>query len=168
MTTDGGTDDEQGPQRGRPQTEASYGIPDREEGTLPWEFVPERIRDARHYWVTTIRPDGSPHVRPTWGVRVDGTFHCGGGERTRWVRNLAANTDIVVHSESATEVVILEGQAERIDEQTAPSELIEELDAAYEAKYGTPHGTPLFAVRPDTVFAWNDFPADATRWTFER
>lgn len=167
MTTDDGREAAGEPRRGRPQTEASYGIPDRADGTLPWTFVAERLRDARQYWVTTIRPDGRPHARPTWGVWVDETFHCGGGERTRWVRNLAVSDEIVVHTESATEVVILEGSAERIDDETGDPELIGELDAAYEAKYGTPHGTPFFAVRPDSVFAWSEFPTDATRWTFD-
>ncbi|WP_254527853.1 pyridoxamine 5'-phosphate oxidase family protein [Natrinema gelatinilyticum] len=41
------------------------------------------MREAHDYWVTTIRPDGSPYVRPTWGVWVRGTFHCSGGERTQ-------------------------------------------------------------------------------------
>ncbi|QLK24826.1 pyridoxamine 5'-phosphate oxidase family protein [Natrinema zhouii] len=167
MTPNDERDGERDPNRGRPQTEASYGIPDSADGALPWAFVAERMRDARNYWVTTIRPDGSPHVRPTWGVWVDGTFHCGGGEGTRWVRNLARNPEIVVHGESATEVVILEGQAERINHETASSELIDELDAAYETKYDTPHGTPFFAVRPTVVFAWSDFPTDATRWEFD-
>ena len=155
------------PRRSRPETESSYGIPERADGMLPWSFVADRMRDAQQYWVTTIRPDGTPHVRPTWGVWVDDTFYCGGGERTRWVRNLAVTDDIVVHGESAAEVVVLEGRAERIDGETAAPELVDDLDAAYEAKYDTPHGTPFFAVRPTAVFAWSDFPADATRWVFE-
>ncbi|WP_226040167.1 pyridoxamine 5'-phosphate oxidase family protein [Natrinema sp. DC36] len=167
MTSNGDRGAERGTNRGRPQTEARYGIPERADGMLPWAFVAEQMRDARNYWVTTNRPDGSPHVRPTWGVWVDGTFHCGGGEGTRWVRNLARNPEIVVHGESATEVVILEGEAERIDHETASSELIDELDAAYEAKYDAPHGTPFFAVQPTVVFAWSDFPTDATRWEFD-
>lgn len=96
-----------------------------------------------------------------------GTFHCGGGERTRWVRNLAANPGIAVHRESGDEVVIIEGTVERLDEGSADPELIERLDAAYEGKYGIRHGTPFFAVRPSTVLAWSDYPTDATRWEFE-
>lgn len=153
--------------RTRPSTEESYGIPEREEGMLPWEFVEERMSADRFYWITTLRPDGKPHVRPTWGVWVEGTFYCGGGERTRWVRNLAANPTIVVNREDAESVVIVEGRAERIDEETADAALIDRLDAAYEEKYDTPHGTPFFAVRSDAVFAWSDYPTDATRWAFE-
>ena len=152
--------------RRRPVTQDEYGIPDTGEGMLPWEFVEATLASDRSYWVTTIRPDGRPHVRPTWGVWVEGTFYCGGGERTRWVRNLATNPEIVVHRESAEEVVIIEGTAVRIDEKSADHDLIDRLDAAYEAKYDIPHGTPFFAVHPDTVFAWSDYPTDATKWTF--
>ena len=158
---------EAGRTRGRPEAEESYGIPEETEGTLEWSFV-ERTMDAqRNYWVTTVRPDGRPHARPTWGVWVDGRFHCGGGEGTRWVRNLASDPSIVVHTESAESVVILEGEAERIDEGTASAERIGRLDDAYEEKYEVRHGTPFFAVRPERVLAWSDYPTDATRWRIE-
>ncbi|UPV99653.1 pyridoxamine 5'-phosphate oxidase family protein [Halorussus gelatinilyticus] len=153
--------------RDRPETEASYGIPATKEGLLSWEFVASRMADDRTYWLSTTRPDGRPHARPVWGVWVDDRFHCGGGERTRWVRNLAANPEVAVHRESGEAVVIVEGTAERIDEETADPERIERIDAAYDEKYGIRHGTPFFAVRPETVLAWRDYPADATRWRFE-
>ena len=151
--------------RDRPHTESSYGIPDGEDELLPWAFVATRLEDHRNFWVSTTLPDGSPHARPVWGVYVDGAFYCGGGERTRWVRNLATNPSVVVHGESGDEVVILEGTVERIDE-SAPRERIERVDAAYSGKYGIEHGTPFFAVRPDRVLAWSEYPTDATRWTF--
>lgn len=154
------------PQQSRPRTDESYGIPESKDGMLPWEFVTDTMSDDRFYWVTTIRPDGNPHARPTWGVWVDEMFYCGGGERTRWVRNLASNPNIVVHREDAEEVVILEGKAERIDDETADTTLIGRLDRAYEKKYDIPHGTPFFAVRLDKVFAWSTYPTDATRWEF--
>ena len=153
--------------RSRPRTDERYGIPDHAEGMLPWAFVAEKMADERNYWVTTVRPDGRPHARPTWGVWVDDTFHCGGGERTRWVRNLASNPAVTVHRESGDEVVIVEGRAEKIDEETADAALIERLDDAYEEKYDIRHGTPFFAVRPRTLLAWSDYPEDATRWTFD-
>ncbi len=152
--------------RERPQTESSYGIPESEEGLLPWSFVAERLDENRNFWVSTTLPDGRPHARPVWGVYVEGTFYCGGGERTRWVRNLAANPHVVVHGESGDEVVILEGWAERIDKDSTESVVIGRVDDAYERKYGIEHGTPFFAVHPERVLAWNDYPTDATRWTF--
>lgn len=157
------TDDQHEPDdsRSRPETEESYGIPDHKEGMLSWSFVAEKLSGDRFFWVSTTRPDGNPHARPVWGVWVDGTFYCGGGERTRWVRNLAVNPGVVVHREDAEEVVILEGTAEKITAEAADSELIEAVDSAYEEKYETRHGTPFFAVRPDRVLAWSEYPTDA-------
>jgi hypothetical protein len=159
--------DEPDARRSRPRTEGSYGIPQDDEGLLPWEFVAEGMADDRNYWVSTTLPDGRPHARPVWGVWVDGVFHCGGGERTRWARNLAAGSEIVVHRESGDDVVILEGIAERLDEGSEDPDRLERLDSAYEAKYGVRHGTPFWAVHPRKVLAWSDYPTDATRWTFE-
>lgn len=155
------------PVRSRPKTQSEYGIPENKEGMLSWEFVAETMAGDQTYWVTTTRPDGRPHARPVWGVWVDGRFHCGGGEGTRWVRNLAASPAITVHRESGTEVVIIEGTAEKLTEESASAERLERIDAAYEAKYDMPHGTPVFAVHPTTVLAWTDYPEDATRWEFE-
>lgn len=155
-------------ERSRPATEESYGIPEQREGMLPWSFVEDRMATDRSFWVTTVRPDGRPHVRPTWGVWVDGTFYCGGGERTRWVRNLATNPEIVVRREDAEDVVIVEGVAERVDHETSEPGLLERVEGAYEEKYDVRHGTPFFSVRPEVVFAWSDYPTDATRWRFER
>lgn len=97
------------------------------------------------------------------GVWLDETFHFGGGRDTRKVRNLMANPEVVVHTESGDDVVILEGVAEEI---TEPS-LLARIDDAYEAKYGIRHGTPVWALRPRVAFAWSTFPKDVTRWLFD-
>nr|WP_245781310.1 pyridoxamine 5'-phosphate oxidase family protein [Halopelagius inordinatus] len=95
--------------RDRPETEAGYGIPTTGEGLLPRSSVERRLTDDRTFWVVTTRPDGAPRARPVWGVFVDGTFHCGGGERTRWVRNLGDDPRVTVHGESG------EDAADRLD-----------------------------------------------------
>lgn len=82
------------------------------------------------------------------------------------MRNLAVNPSIVVHGESGDEVVILEVVVKRIDDASAEPSLVERVDAAYSSKYGIEHGTPLFAVRPERVLAWSEYPDDATRWRF--
>ena len=153
-----------GGSRARPKTEASYGIPAGTAGLLPWTFVADRLAGDPVYWVATTLPDGRPHTRPTWGVWLEDTLHVGGGRETRWVRNLARNQAISVHRESGEEVVIVEGTAHRFDEETTR---LERIDDAYEAKYGVRHGAPVFAIAAEVVFAWSDFPTDATKWTFE-
>ena len=71
----------------------------------------ERLAADGTYWLSTTRPDGRRRARPAWGVWVDGTLYCGGGERTRWVRNTAADPRIAVRRESGESVVIVEGRA---------------------------------------------------------
>ena len=149
---------------GRPEIPESYGIPKGGEGMLSWGHVVERMSVARNYWLATVRPDGRPHSVPVWGVWVEDRLHFGGGRSTRKARNLVANPNVVAHSESGENVVILEGVAQEV---TDPA-LQELIDDAYEAKYGVRHGTPVWVLEPRVVHAWSRFPADATRWVFGR
>ena len=93
------------------------------------------------------------------------TLYFGGGPRTRWSRNLAANPRVAVHLESGDDVVILEGEVDRIDDPQQP--LLAEIDDAYEEKYDMRHGPPVWVLRPRVVLAWSEFPTNATRWRFE-
>ena len=141
-----------------------YGIPTTEKGTLPWEHVTERLEKANNYWIVTADLLVRPHAVPTWGVWLDGTLYFGGGPDTRWSRNLASNRHVAVHLESGSDVVILEGTVERI---TDPGDsMVGRIDDAYEAKYKIRHGIPFWVLRPSLVFAWSNFPEDATRWSF--
>ena len=153
-------------ERSRPTTESSYGIPEDDADLLDWAFVGNVMANDRSYWVATTGEDGRPHTRPVWGVWVDDTFHCGGGPQTRWVRNLTANPAVTVHRQDAEKVVIVEGEAERLDDD-ADEDRLARIDDAYVQKYDMEHGTPVFAIHPDRVLAWTDFPTDATRWTFD-
>lgn len=138
-----------------------YGIPESTEGLLDFDYVLETFREARNFWLVTVRPDGRPHAMPVWGVVVDGRVHFGGGPNTRKAKNLKANPAIVVHSESGEQVAIIEGRAKIIDES-----LQERIDDAYEVKYDMRHGPYVWQVDPDRAFGWTKFPDDVTRWTF--
>ena len=82
------------PRASRPHI-PGYGIPETEEGMLPWSHVVERVETARNYWVATVGgplgTDGRPHTIPVWGVWMDRTLYHGGGPNTRRGRNLDAN-----------------------------------------------------------------------------
>ena len=151
------------PRASRPYV-PDYGIPRSIEGTLPWSHVVERMERSRNYWVGTVSSDGRPHVVPVWGVWVEGTLCFGGGQDTRWVRNLATNPQVAVHLESGDDVVILEGAVERITDPDHP--LVTRIDDAYEAKYQMRHGTPFWVLRPRVAFAWSKFPDNTTGWLF--
>ncbi len=157
------------PKAGRPYV-LGYGIPDNEEGILPWSHVCERMEKAINYWVGTTDPQSRPHATPVWGVWVDETVYFDGSPATRRGRNIAANPAVAIHLESGNDVVILQGEAYEI---TASLEFRERLSEAYTAKYKDLGYTPgpetwadggLYEVQAWVVFAWREFPKDATRW----
>ncbi len=143
---------------------------------LPWRQVSERIGQAQNYWLATTRPDGQPHMTPVWGVWLGEIFYFSTGPRSRKARNLTVNPHCVVSPEGADKAIIVEGVAERV---TSPAVLKQVADVC-STKYQWPteptqdgvrdqHGNegPVFAVRPRVVFAWDEFPQDATRWIFK-
>jgi nitroimidazol reductase NimA-like FMN-containing flavoprotein (pyridoxamine 5'-phosphate oxidase superfamily) len=159
----------------RPRFPKQYGIPKDPKGMLPWSFVEERMAKARNYWLSTTRPDGTPHARPVDGVWVDSALCFGGSPETRWVRNLQKNPALSVHLGSETEVIILEGKAEFISD--AKHALVQTLLEASRAKYPEYYpGTkplpfrPFWMLRPRVVFAWTlaQFPQSATRWVLDK
>ncbi len=155
-----------------------YGVPDVQSGgeMLTWSWATEHLVHAHNYWIATTRLDGQPHMMPVWGVWLDETFYFSTGRQSRKARNLAVNPRCVVCPEHADEAVIVEGSAEQVSDPA----LLRRVADAYSAKYQWPieptqdgvrdqHGNegPVFAVRPQVVFAWHEFPQDATRWIFD-
>ena len=150
------------PKASRPYV-PGYGIPKTAKGMLPWSHADERLAASRHYWVATASPDGRPHSVPLWGVWVDGAVCFGGGE-TRWSRNLRANPKVAVHLEKGDDVVILEGDIDRVESPDDP--LVARVQAAYKAKYKMPHPPPFWVLRPKKAFAWHKDLRTATRFQF--
>lgn len=137
------------------------------------EHVRRRLAHSHSYWVCSTRPDGRPHAMPVWGVWVADRFYFGTSPTTVKARNLLARPDVVLHLESAEDLVVVEGVAEQ-----ATAEELVAADAAYAAKYVLPRtgeearlqgeGPGLFAVRPVTMHTWVEqaFEETMTRWTF--
>jgi hypothetical protein len=74
----------------------------------------------------------------------------------------------VVCSEKADEAVILEGTAQRLDDDAIPPQAFRD----YKAKYGwelDPKRGPVWKVSPQVVFAMpeSQFPEGVTKWVFK-
>src|SRR5437660_5404286 len=161
------------PQSSRPHM-PGYGLPKGNKGLLPWSWAEQRLKKSHNYWITTVKPDGSPHTMVVWGMWQDGRFLFSTGSKSRKARNLAENPKSIVCTENAAEAVIVEGIAE-IADVAARKKLL----PAYERKYKFDLSTmkddilsmkePVFAVRPRVVFAmWEKhFQSKSTRWKFE-
>src|SRR5512146_1291179 len=114
---------------GRPKMPDGYGVPENNEGVLPWSYFDERMAAARNYWISTASKDARPAATPVWGVWMDGILYFDGSPDTRRGRNIRQNPRAVVHLESGDQVVIMEGAVQYLDR--APERaLAERLSAA--------------------------------------
>ncbi len=151
-----------------------YGVPESEEGMLPWSYVQDQMKAAINYWVcTTSLESGRPHATPVWGIWMENMLYFDGSPQTRRGRDMARNPEIAVHLEDGLQPVMLEGQAFEL--KRSGLELRQQLSEAYCAKYGTLDYSPdadtwenggLYVFYPRVVYAWTKFPTDATRWRF--
>jgi hypothetical protein len=162
------------PDRDRPEMPDGYGVPDTDEGLLPWSWAVEKLEAARNFWFATTRPDGRPHAMPAWGVWLDGGLYFEGSPLTRRARNIARNPHVSVHLESGDEVVIIEGEAQAA--HLPPRAVAERLSVIFGEKYGASHDYHpeptqwdqggLWFLRPQVAFGWKEFPVTVTRWRF--
>ncbi len=158
--------------------DARYGDPGAP--ATAWARARELLERAELYWLSTVRPDGRPHVTPLIGVWADDAFHFCTGADERKARNLDAHPHVVVTTGCNRWAegldVVVEGEAGRVRDHAA----LVRLAAAWEAKYGAEwhfdvgdggfvaeHGEALvFRVAPMTAFGFGKDPHSQTRWTF--
>ena len=109
-------------------------------GTPPIDW--ERVRDTlatditqapdtggpnRHTsWLTTINPDGSPHVTPVGFVQLDGVWYFTSGPGTRKSRNIAADPRCVVSVATQPFDLVIEGSAARVTDADELSSVADE------------------------------------------
>ena len=161
------------PKATRPRA-AGYGFPKSRKGLLPWTWAEQRLKKSHNYWITTVKPDGSPHTMVVWGLWQDGAFLFSTGSKSRKTRNLEKNSNCIVATENAAEAIIVEGVAE-----TAGLDARKKFLAPYERKYKFDMSSmkddilsmkePVFAVRPKLAFGlWEKhFQNKSTRWIFQ-
>ncbi|RDI16438.1 pyridoxamine 5'-phosphate oxidase [Rhodococcus sp. AG1013] len=146
-----------------------------------WEQVTAALDAAEVFWLSTVRPDGRPHVTPLIAVRVDDRMHFCTGPDEQKARNLSA-ADACVLTTGTNALgsgldVVVEGRAVQVSD---PESLTRIADA-YRAKYGPDWsfdvadgnfvntvGGPatVFRVEPAAVFAFAKGEYAQTRWRF--
>lgn len=146
------------------------------EGLLDWRDVDERLRESKHYWMSSTRPDGRPHVVPRWGAWIDGSLYYDGSPETVHARNLRANPACSLHIGDGAEAIIIEGTAQASEPLAADQgqPVADEIGRKYGADGYTPEpdawsGTDaggLVVFTPNKGLAWYDFPNDLTRFRF--
>ncbi|MFH8798255.1 pyridoxamine 5'-phosphate oxidase family protein [Streptomyces sp. NPDC017936] len=150
-----------------------------------WGEARRRLEAAEIFWLSTVRPDGGPHVTPVIAAWHGGVLYFSTGPGEQKARNLAhdARCALTTGANSLTEGLdlVVEGTAEPVRDPA----VLDEVVAAYETKYG-PHITSpdgpfhgigdafrtgdavVFAVSPATAYGFgrDDGVFTHTRWTF--
>ena len=151
-------------------------------GTPPIEW--DRVRDMlsseitqgpdtggpnRHTaWLTTINPDGSPHVTPVGFAQLGGVWYFTSGPGTRKSRNIAADPRCVVSVATHPFDLVIESGAARVTDADELRSVAAEYNRggwpaqvegdAFTAEYSAPSAGPppwhVYKVMPATVFAF--------------
>jgi hypothetical protein len=149
-----------------------------------WAQARRHLTDAQVYWLSTVRPDGRPHVTPLIAVWLEGALHFCTGPDERKAKNLADNPHCVLTTGCNTLDegldVVIEGDATPV----VDGAMLRRVAAAYESKYGDdwhfdvgdgafvggatgPGGRALvFQVAPVTAFGFGKGTYSQTRWRF--
>ena len=100
-----------------------------------WADAREHLEKAEIYWVTTVRPEGRPHVTPLVAVWQDDALLFSTGEHERKAKNLAANPHVVMttgcNAFRAGFDVVVEGRARRVTDEGT----LQRAADAFAAKY---------------------------------
>lgn len=134
---------------------------------LTWDWAEQRLKRSHNYWISTTRPDGTPHAMVIWGLWLDGAFYFSTGAKSRKAKNLAHSPKCVIGTEHAEQAVIVEGDA-KISRDAA---LLKRFARLYEKKYKwdmKDFAEPVYVVRPRVAFGLyeKNFMGSATRWKF--
>jgi PPOX class probable F420-dependent enzyme len=73
----------------RTQLDPAYSSP--KAAATPWAKARRLLEKAGVFWVSTVRPDGRPHVTPLVAVWLDGSLYFSTGPREVKAKNLARN-----------------------------------------------------------------------------
>jgi hypothetical protein len=103
----------------------------------PWPVAEEQITAAETFWISTVRPDGRPHVTPLIAVWCVDAIWFATGPDERKALNLARNPAVVLttgQSDLAAGAldIVLEGDAEQVTDDAE----LEPVATAFAAKYG--------------------------------
>jgi hypothetical protein len=141
----------------------------------PWASAKERLAQARNYWLTTVRPEGRPHVVPVWGVWLDNVFYFSTGDKSRKARNLELEPRCAFSVEAGNLHLVVEGSAARVNDEALLRRMAEAYTAKYDwplevrdgGVYGDGGGGPAYAVIPKVAFAFDAGDVfSATRFRF--
>jgi PPOX class probable F420-dependent enzyme len=107
------------------------------------QHIAERLRDDLIVWLTTVRPDGRPHMAAVWFLWEGDTILIF-SQPNQKVRNLRANPSVALaldDTKTGGDAITIEGQAELLPAGTISPEY-QPFAAKYAAKYAEMQWSP--------------------------
>ncbi len=93
--------------------------------------IEQRLRSELIIWLSTVRPDGRPHLVPVWFLWDGATFLIFSQPKDLKLRNLRQNPNVVLALETraqGNEVVLIEGQAAVLENSALKTTMPEYAD----------------------------------------
>ena len=156
------------------------------EGAPPtdWAEGRQHIENAEVFWLSTVRPDGRPHVTPLLSVwHVDAMYFCTGPEE-RKAKNLKQNPHCILTTgknglDGGLDLVV-EGHAVEVADRAELGQVANAYESKYGARFTAPEGTwfglsdsirrgkaLVYRVTPTTVLGFaKGEQFSQTRWRF--
>ncbi|MBT2504781.1 pyridoxamine 5'-phosphate oxidase family protein [Streptomyces sp. ISL-98] len=163
-----------------PLTRLDARYSDKNATATAWPDAVTRLEQAELFWLTTVRPDGRPHVTPLLAVWQDDSLHFCTGPQERKAQNLAANPNVILTTGTNTLRegfdLVVEGEAVAETDESRLRRLAERYETKYGpdwhfdvrdgAFYGDADRAVVFRVAPTTAFGFGKGVYSQTRWTF--
>jgi len=149
----------------------------------PWASALAVLGEAEVFWLSTVRPDGRPHVTPLLAAWSLGGMCFTTGSQERKARNLEHNPRCVLTTgtNALTGVdIVIEGVASVVDGRSEREQAVADFKRKYGAHLTSPEGTwyglgeaviagapRLYRVAPTVGFAFGKLPVSSqTRYTW--
>jgi nitroimidazol reductase NimA-like FMN-containing flavoprotein (pyridoxamine 5'-phosphate oxidase superfamily) len=149
-----------------------------------WAQARGDLQAAEVFWLSTVRPDGRPHVTPLLGVWFDGALYFCTGSSERKAKNLVQNRNCVLTTgrndiEDGLDVVV-EGAASLVSDEAELRHAADTFESKYGRHFTAREGTwfglgdsirnssaELYRVAPSTAFGFaKGKQFSQTRWRF--
>lgn len=145
----------------------------------PWEDAAAILDTAGIFWLSTVRPEGGPHVTPVIAAWVDDALWFPTGDREQKARNLDLHPQVAITTgcnafERGLDIVV-EGVADVSADNAALQRVADRFASKYDWHFTVRDGTlnddsgspaRVYCVRPRVAYGFARGTAGHTRWTF--
>jgi nitroimidazol reductase NimA-like FMN-containing flavoprotein (pyridoxamine 5'-phosphate oxidase superfamily) len=127
-----------------PATELHTGFSSKRATPTNWAQGRRQIDEAQVFWVSTVRPDGRPHVIPLLAVWLEDAMYFCTGPHERKAKNLEQNQHcILTTGQNGLDGldVVIEGHAAEVSDAAELGQVADSYESKYGGRLTAPEGT---------------------------